>query len=194
MFRINVSNETVQTLAQDHLLIETTRPAKCPQCGHHNLHRHAVYTRYVYMEDTRLRISVPRFLCTSCRRTTNQLPDFVGSHQPMSWTVQEQVFAACEEGLSLEAAASTVSPPTGPLSPRSVSRWRRKWIAVLIEMQSIFWYTVLAIRSGISLPVGHHRPKSLYGWMSRIWQNIRIESESTCLFHFLHRLRRSSYP
>lgn len=192
MTRINLSTETVQTLPLDYRLFEIPCPKKCPTCGNENMHRHATYTRYVYTEDRRYQIAVPRFICTSCRHTTNSLPDFVGSHQPMSWTVQEQVHAACEDGLSLEDAASTVSPPTGPISARTSSRWRKKWRTILTELEAIFWYAVLAIRSGITLPVGQERPHSLYSWMNRVWQYIRQQSATTCLFHFLHRIRRSS--
>jgi transposase-like protein len=192
MFRIKESTEFVQTLSENLVSSETNPPKECPQCSHHIFHRHASYTRFAYMGAHRIPIVVPRFICTLCKRTTSILPDFVGSHQPMSWTVQEQVNAACETGLSAEEAALSVSPPTGPISARTVHRWKRKWTALLAEMQTLFWYAVLLIQANLYLPVGSDRPQSLYGWMSQVWQSIRMKTSTTCLFHFLHRLRHSS--
>lgn len=192
MFRINESTEVVQSCSEDAITIEVTPPTECPRCSHQILHRHASYTRVVYMNAQRLQLVVPRFICTSCKCTTSVLPDFVGSYQSMSWTVQEQVNTACESGLSAEEAAMSVSPPAGPISARTVHRWRRKWKALLAEMQSVFWQVVLLLQPNQNLPVGSDKPQSLYGWMRQVWQNIRMKISTTCLFEFLHRLRHSS--
>lgn len=188
MFRIKESNEFVQTYST----AENNSPAKCPWCGYHVLHRHASYTRKVYTETRCFKVVVPRFICTSCKRTTSRLPDIVGSFQPMSWSVHEQVYAKSETGLSAEKTAEQVSPPTGPISARTVHRWRRKWTARLAEMQALFWYAVLLIQANLYLPVGSDRPQNLYGWMSQVWNYIRTNTETTCLFHFLHRLSSSA--
>jgi transposase-like protein len=193
MFRMIDSTGNVQILSQDeNLLIEATRPTGCPCCGHHTLHRHGKYSRYVYTEDQRVRITVLRFLCTACRRTISILPDFIGRHQQMSWVVQEQVCAACEDGLSMEEAASTVSPPAGPISPRTVRKWWRKWRVLLEETQTQFWSAVFAIRAFVRFPVGQERPKSLYRWMNEVWNRVRKECGNICLFQMLQRLRHSS--
>jgi Domain of unknown function (DUF6431) len=138
-----------------------------------------------------LQIEVLRFLCTSCRRTVSVLPDFIGAYQQLSWDVQEQVCASCDDGVSIEAAASTVSPPTGPISSRTVSRWWRKWRVLLEETQTQFWSAVIAFRAFVRFPVGQDRPKSLYHWMSEMWNRVRKECGNICLFQFLHRLRHS---
>jgi DNA-directed RNA polymerase subunit RPC12/RpoP len=195
MIRIIDSTEIVQTLSQNgDLLIETTRPTNCPYCGHQTLHLHAKYTRYVYSEDKRLRITVPRFLCAACRRTLSVLPDFIGEHQQMSWAVQERVCAACNDGLSMEEAASTISPPAGPIAPRTVCRWWRKWRVLLEETQTQFWSAVLAIRAFVRFPVGQDRPQNLYRWMNELWNRVRIDYGNICLFQFLQRLRHSPSP
>lgn len=187
MFRIKESIEFVQQHSEDGVF-KNTSPAACPWCAHQVLHRHASYTRFVYTETQRFQVVVQRFICTSCKRTTSVLPDFIGSFQPMSWTVHEQVYATSERGLSAEETAQSVSPPTGPISARTVHRWRRKWTTRLAEMQALFWYAVLLIQANLYLPVGSDKPHNLYGWMSQVWQYIRTKTETTCLFHFLHRL------
>ena len=193
MLRINKLNEFVQPLSQDNnQLAESARPNECPYCGHHVLHRHAKYLRYVYVEDRQLQIIVLRYLCSSCRRTVSVPPDFIGDHQQLSWAVQEQVCAACDEGMSIEEAASIVSPPAGPISSRTVSRWWRKWRVLLEETQTQFWSAVIAFRAYVRFPVGQDRPKSLYRWMSEMWNRVRKACGNICLFQFLHRLRHSS--
>ena len=191
MFRIKESTEFVQPQSED-LVFKNNSPAECPWCGHQVLHRHATYTRFVYTKMERVQVVVPRFICTSCKRTTSRIPDFVGAFQTMSWTIHEQVYAASEKGLSAEETARSVSPPAGPISARTVHRWRSKWKALLAKTQALFWYAVLLIQANLHLPIGSDRPRSLYGWMSRTWQSVHLKTSTTCLFHFLHRLRHSS--
>lgn len=187
------STGNVQILSQDeNLLIEATRPTVCPSCGHQTLHRHGKYSRCVYTEDQRVPITVLRFLCTACRRTISILPDFIGRHQQISWAMQEQVCAACDNGLSMQKTAATVAPPTGPISPRTVSRWWRKWRVLLEETQTQFWTAVLSIRAFVRFPVGQERPKSLYRWMNEVWNRVRKECGNICLFQMLQLLHRST--
>jgi transposase-like protein len=191
MFRIKESIEFVQSQLED-LVSKNNPPAECPWCSHQVLHRHASYTRFVYTETQRVQVVVPRFICTSCKRTTSKIPDFVGAFQTMSWAVHEQVYASSETGLSAEETARSVSPPTGPISARTVHRWRRKWTALLATTQALFWYAVFLLQANLYLPIGSDRPRSLYGWMSQIWKSVQLNTSTNCLFHFLHRLRHSS--
>ena len=194
MFRIKESFDFVQTHLEGGVIIVDNPPGECPWCFHKVLHRHAKYTRFLYMQDQRIQVVVMRFICTSCNRTTSLLPDIVGTHQPMSWSVQEQVYVACEMGLSAEETAMSVAPPTGPISTRTVRRWRKKWTALLAEMQTLFWNSVLFIQPNLDLPIGSDKPQNLYGWMSCTWQNVQVKISEIGLFEFLHRLRRSSSP
>jgi transposase-like protein len=189
MLRIKDSIEFVQTHS---VIIVTGSPEGCPWCSHKVLHRHAKYSRFLYMQDQRVQVVVQRFICTSCKRTTSLLPDFVGTHQQLSWPVQEQVYVARETGLSAEQTAMSVAQPAGPISIRTVQRLRKKWTALLVEMQTFFWQAVLLIQATVDLPVGSDKPQNLYGWMNRVWQSIRSKTSTTGLFDFLHRLRRSS--
>lgn len=191
MFRIKESIEFVQPRTEDREC-KNNFPEECPRCGHQVLHRHASYTRFVYTKTQRIQVVVPRFICTSCKRTTSLIPDIVGPFHPMSWAIHEQVYATSETGLSAEETARSVSPPTGPISARTVHRWRRKWTALLAKSQTLLWYAALLVQANLDLPIGSDRPRSLYGWMSRIWQSVRQKTSTTCLFHFLHRIRRSS--
>jgi len=191
MFRIKEFTEFVQPQTED-WVYKNNSPAECPWCGHQVLHRHASYARFAYTKTERVQVVVPRFICTSCKRTTSRIPDFVGPFQTMSWTIHEQVYATSETGLSAEETARLVSPPAGPISARTVHRWKRKWTDILVMTQTLFWFAVFLVQANLYLPIGSDRPQSLYGWMSRIWKSIQSNTSTTCLFHFLHRLQHSS--
>lgn len=185
-------NTVVQRKAQDKERFYATqsKPNACPHCDHKTLHFHGEYPRNLCTESETIRILIPRFLCTSCRRTFSILPESIGRHQRITWNVQQRVYQIHDEQGTLETAATSVSAPTGPLSIRTVSRWKKRWREWLRRFENSFWSVVLAVKPTLSLPKGHDRPESIFRWLKEVWAKVCKDFNDICLFQMMYHLRQ----
>ncbi|MFC7633734.1 DUF6431 domain-containing protein [Paraburkholderia humisilvae] len=68
-------------------------------------------------------VSVPRFQCSSCRRTCSRLPLYICPRRWYSWALQQQVLQLLIAGASLRRAAAIFAP--GYHTVRGGAGWQR---------------------------------------------------------------------
>lgn len=163
------------------------QPLPCPHCHETRWHRHGCYGRDVCTNVEIQRIPVQRFACPSCRHTVSLLPSFVGPRQPFLWDVQQQVVSAGEQEQTAERAAAGVVSPAGPVSVRTVVRWRRLWRDRLTRWEAWFWHTVLRWFPSLSL-----LSAPLLAAFCHAWEQTLSWHPPVALFHGLVWLRHSS--
>ncbi|MDQ0190655.1 hypothetical protein J2S03_002522 [Alicyclobacillus cycloheptanicus] len=177
----------------EHPDISKIRPQVCSMCGTNQpLRFHGHYKRNVWCEEHCYKIIVFRFLCGRCCATVSVLPSFVGRYQRTAWDLQEDVLAACEDGASLEKAGSLVPPPSGPISYRTVWRWKKAWELRMESAESGFWKCVLSVRPTLQWPRGTARPKTRIRLWQWIWHQAAPMGMAVGLFHGLFRLCQPS--
>lgn len=177
----------------EHPEISKIRPQMCENCGReHPLSKHDHYERDVWCGKHRYRIRIFRFKCEACDQTVTVYPSFIGRYQRSIWDVQEEVLSAQESGKSLEQAGEAVPHPSGPISSKTVWRWRKRWKTWMESMEPEFWKCVLAAKPTLEIPRGRDRPAKQIGLWKLIWREALPMGVSVGLFHGLHCLRRSA--
>lgn len=167
-------------------------PQTCNHCGRRQpLQSHGSYPRNVWCANGLYKIEVFRFRCGNCGSTVSVLPSFVGRYQRFAWDLQEQVLATCEKGASLEQAGEQVQPPSGPVSARTVWRWRKTWRSWMEALESKFWNCLLFASPFLVLPCGKARPPTQFERWKQLWQEVSPMGMTVHLFHGLFRLRQS---
>lgn len=160
---------------------EEYRPNTCPVCQHSVLHHHGKYSRHVLTIEEDIEIPIYRFKCAACAKTFSLLPSFIGKHQQVTWDVQEEVFAAIDEGEPLETAAVKVPSPIGPFSSKTVWRWHKDWALLLEKVEHRFWQWALKRYPSLSFP--DRKQRSLYQWFQVIWEQIKPFRANIGVFH-----------
>lgn len=168
------------------------RPAKCSYCEHPSLHVHGNYYRQVYTQTSRVSIPIFRFLCPSCGKTVSVIPSFVGKNYTITWDAQEEIFGEIEECQALEEAGKQIPPPVGPLSSRTLSRWKRIWKYLLEVAEPALWEWALKTRPALPFLKGKQKAKTRYRWLRWVWEVAQPGESIVGLFHAIQRFRRSS--
>ena len=167
------------------------RPQVCQACGYNGtLHGHGVYKRTVWGPDGGAVIPIFRFRCPACGYTTGVLPSFIGRYERCSWDTQEEALATAEKA-SLEQAAEMFPPPCGPLSPRTLWRWRKRCRLWMDELDERFWRFVITTAPWLEMQRGANRLASKMARWRQIWQSVSTTSVGVGFLHGLYRLRHA---
>lgn len=104
-------------------------PLECVGCGYvGRLHRHGIYVRWFWSHQL-LEISVARFLCPGCWKTTSLLPEFALSYRLIDIKIVDLFFRS-EEVLRRDFSFAELL--------RSYwRRWEKRWFCLL---QKIGYY------------------------------------------------------
>lgn len=160
------------------------RPQMCSHCGVVGpLNRHGHYKRPVWCDDGSYLIPIFRFQCPLCERTTGVLPSFIGRYERCTWDVQEDVLMVVDAGTAIEHAGVTVSPPTGPLSSRTVWRWLKRWRMWMNLVEEQFWQHVISLNPALSIPRGRDRPATKFTLFQQIWRQVTPECMGIRVLH-----------
>jgi hypothetical protein len=76
MQRVLSWSKSISEYETEFLSIQMEHPSGCAECGCKKFHKWGIYKRYVVEEDSDHEISVRRFRCVKCRKTTSYLPSF----------------------------------------------------------------------------------------------------------------------
>lgn len=149
----------------------------CENCGHHRLHKHGRYYRYVAGKTEYLRIPIYRWLCPKCGTTVSLLPDFLVPWARCATWIREGAIRRKHRGQSFRRIAETViSPRIGGLSPRTIKRW---WHGQLARAANAsLWLAGELVRSGyeadllrmFSNPVSAN-PANVWEWLDKLLQH-----------------------
>ena len=152
---------------------EQYRPCKCPHCGaDRKQHHHSHYPRTVYTLIKAHPITVYRFQCPVCNKTQGLLPSFVGCHEQVSWDVKEQVIRERSESVSLAKVAASLDAAGGPYSEKTIWRWTIKCNKLLKDLGSLAWEQALKLCPHLDFPAGAAKPRSEWGWLLAIWEQV----------------------
>lgn len=126
MQRIVCLKMTAQEYARQRPHEVVSTPLECVACGRPGrLHRHGIYARWFWSHQL-LEISVARFLCPGCGRTTSLLPDFALSYRLIDIKIVDLFFRA-EEALRRDFSFAELL--------RSYwRRWEKRWFLLLQNM------------------------------------------------------------
>lgn len=168
------------------------RPDSCRNCGmEHPLSSHGQYKRNVWYGNGQYRIPVFRFKCESCGKTIGALPSFVGRYQRCSWDMQEDVLLTHEDGATLEQAGDLVPTPSGPISFRTVWRWKKDWKIRMELAEPTFWSCMVSAKPTLQWSQGT-RPQSPIKFWRWVWHQASPMELAVGLFHGLIRLHQLS--
>jgi len=101
------------------------RPAACPRCGQHGLHRHDLRTRKPGTAGGGAEVFICRFRCpdAACGAVWQVLPAFLPRHLWRRWAVIE---ATVPRPPGEPAPAAPRPPRDPPVPPRTVQRWHAR--------------------------------------------------------------------
>lgn len=172
---------------------ENLRPVECPYCkAIRELHRHGHYKRMVFTLEETYSIPIFRFKCPMCDKTTGLLPPFIGENEQTAWEVQEEVVRRqTTEGQSLIRVAGELAAAGGPYSEKSLWRWTTRWNRFLRDSGYMFWTQLLRILPHLQLPTGKMKPRAEWGWVFKIWDQVKAKFEDEGLFNWLYRQQKS---
>ena len=113
---------SLQYLDYIKFVLAACRPKNCCHCGHATIWGWGFYYRKSYGRDDSITspelISLQRFYCPKCHRTTSVLPEFMSPRRWYLWQKQQQVLLLSLAGLSL----TTIAKKTGP-ARSTIARW-----------------------------------------------------------------------
>jgi len=91
-------------------------PEQCPHCNYSGLWQHGCYFRKSDREGAGLGlISIPRFLCSNCRRTCSTLPECIPPRRWYLWQLQETLILLLLQGQSFKAVSRLFLPARSTL-------------------------------------------------------------------------------
>lgn len=150
------------------------RPRVCPHCQvEAMLHKHGSFKRTVYTLVKDFIISIYRFKCTECGKTTSLLPIFVKEHHQVAWEVKEKVVRQQLAGISLVRIAEDLVTSAGKLSEKTLWRWSKAIREDLRDSSSNVWMTILERLPHLAIPVGPSKPDQEWVWLFRTWDQMR---------------------
>lgn len=104
---------------------DTYRPDSCCYCGHNKLRRHGYYPRKADRENAAEEslnpIMIPRFYCSSCKRTCSVLPECIPPRRWYLWCMQQACLLLTLSGKSLRQVEKQTLP-----SRWTISRWANR--------------------------------------------------------------------
>lgn len=169
---------------------EEWRPTRCRPCqAQGKFHRHGHFTRKLFTLEEVLTLVIFRFKCCSCGRAFGLFPPFLVPRRGAALDVQEQVVRKLDEGQSLQSVTESLDLPTEPYSEKTLWRWRKGWDRLRASLEPCFWTRVLAHFPHLRLPVGSEKPRTGWGWLFSVWEQIRhnlTTADVGCLQWLLH--------
>ncbi len=169
--------------------LSAIRPQSCCHChAERPMNRHGSFKRFVWCQDSETVIPAYRFRCPICLRTVSVVPTFIGRYERCTWDVQEDVLQAVDEACSCEQVGKMILPPTGPLSPRTVWRWTKKWRAWMNDLEPRFWSYVIQLNPFLRIPRGRDHPATQFALFRQTWRQVTSTCVSIRLLHALFRI------
>lgn len=158
------------------------------------LHKHGSFERTVYTLSEVFILSIFRFKCKLCKRTTSLLPHFVQAHHQVAWEVKEEVILRQLAGTSLANIAEDLVSSAGTFSEKTLWRWSKGIHQEIKDLTPQLWQTLLERVPHLELPIGSTKPKHEWTWLIRSWQQVRSavgELSSSCFLSWFHSIKRS---
>ena len=150
------------------------RPTMCPHCqAEVMLHKHGSFERTVYTLLEAFIISIFRFKCIKCGRTTSLLPNFVMEHHQVAWDVKEEVIRQQLSGVALAKIAEDLVTSAGRFSEKTLWRWSKAIRDELRDSSSEQWRVILEKLPHVEIPVGPSKPVQEWSWLFRAWEQVR---------------------
>jgi Domain of unknown function (DUF6431) len=134
LFRLRSSNQKGGTLIAEEVTDYTAherricdpdgyRPAFCPCCGGRRLHVHDYRERVLRAQPGTPVARIVRHLCVCCKAIWQVLPLFLARYLWRTWNVVRRVLMPAPK------ASSPSEPQHWPaVPPRTVRRWRQRWL------------------------------------------------------------------
>lgn len=152
------------------------RPRVCPHClARVMLHKHGSFQRTVYTLLEAFIISIFRFKCIQCKKTTSLLPNFLKEHHQVAWEVKEEVIRQQIAGVSLVKIAENLVTSAGKLSEKTLWRWSKAIRNDLKDVSSQVWTAILERLPHVEIPVGPSKPDQEWAWLFRSWDQMRAK-------------------
>ena len=108
------------------------RPPFCPRCGKGPLHVHDYRERVLRAELHKPVTPIVRLICVSCESIWQILPLFIARHLWRTWDVVRNALWPDHQ------ASSCSKPPHWPkVPPRTVRRWRARWLRPALALAQI---------------------------------------------------------
>lgn len=150
------------------------RPTMCPHCQVEvTLQKHGSFKRTVYTLLEAFIISIFRFKCTECDRTTSLLPNFVKEHHQVAWEVKEEVIRQKLSGIALLKLSEDLETSAGKFSEKTLWRWIKAIHNDLKDSSSEQWQMILEKWPHIEILVGPLKPTQEWTWLFRAWDQVR---------------------
>ncbi|WP_139314633.1 DUF6431 domain-containing protein [Desulfosporosinus metallidurans] len=150
------------------------RPMMCPHCqAEVMLHKHGSFKRTVYTLLEVFIISIFRFKCTKCGRSTSLLPNFVMEHHQVAWEVKEEVIHQQLSGIALLKIAEDLVTSAGKFSEKTLWRWSKAIRDELKDSSSEQWQIILEKLPHVEIPVGPSKPVREWAWLFTAWEQVR---------------------
>lgn len=171
------------------------RPKVCPHCqAKVILHKHGSFKRTVYSLYDVFIISIFRFKCILCGRSTSLLPNFVMEHHQVAWEVKEEVIRQQLSGEALAKIAEDLVTSAGKFSEKTLWRWSKAIRDELRNSSSEQWQVILEKLPHVEIPVGSSKPVREWVWLFRTWEQVRSiipEYENIGLLSWLYPIKCS---
>ena len=171
------------------------RPMMCPHCFKKvMLHKHGSFERTVYTLLEAFIISIFRFKCIKCGRSTSLLPNFVMEHHQVAWEVKEEVIRQQLSGVALAKISEDLVTSAGKFSEKTLWRWSKAIHDELRDSSPELWRVILEKLPHVKIPVGPSKPVREWTWLFGIWGQVRsrIPGYSNLgLLAWLYQIKRS---
>lgn len=171
------------------------RPMMCPHCqAEVMLHKHGSFKRTVYTLLEVFIISIFRFKCTKCGRSTSLRPNFVMEHHQVAWEVKEEVIRQQLSGIALSKIAEDLVSSAGKFSEKTLWRWSKAIRDELRDSSSEQWQVILEKLPHVEIPVGPSKPVREWAWLFRAWEQVRSMIPTyinISLLAWLYQIKRS---
>lgn len=96
----------------------------------------------------------------------------------------------------MKSVAENLDLPTEPYSERTLWRWKKRWGRLRDSLESSFWRRALDQFPHLPFPKGSEKPRTGWGWVFSIWQEIRHQftpdMDVGCLQWLVHITRSES--
>jgi len=188
---------TVQSYIEDFIdgCPNHLRPMVCPHCFKKvMLHKHGSFKRTVYTLVEVFIISIFRFKCIECKRSTSLLPNFVMEHHQVAWEVKEEVIRQQLSGIALLKISEDLETSAGKFSEKTLWRWSKAIRDELRDSSSELWRTILEKLPHVEIPVGPSKPAQEWTWLFKTWAQVRSripEYMDIGILNLLYQIKRS---
>jgi hypothetical protein len=111
----------------------------------------------------------------------------VGSHEPVTFEVQEQVIKQHSEGMPLAEIAENLTAAGSPYCEKTIWRWTSCWHERLEDLGSLAWEQALKLCPHLELPPGAAKPRSEWAWLFNAWDQVTAAHPIENLLSWLYR-------